>query len=220
MHACYYINLYTFIFVRRECQLRKCIPPPTPEAPVSTSQSTPETPLQSQTTTVPLSTADPDWSDQDLTVLGLLFGPLWQKAKECEMSSKPHQFKSAGMRKLMQTIWKKTCDLDLNAGEFTTERKKTLKFDGAALLDLVGKYRANPKARTQFRGRVQHAVKVHYDSLPSAYQPRDKSMPLHQHWTMVRNAIRPPPPPRQQLMRDATAKTQRRLVLNDTENQQ
>lgn len=93
------------------------------------------------------------------------------------------------MRKLINTIWQKTCDCDLKAGEFTTKKGSKVEFDGAALLDLVSKYRVNPKARDRFRGRVQHATKLHYDSQPKVYQPFYKGMPLHEYWENIRRAV-------------------------------
>ena len=138
--------------------------------------------------------------------MGLLFGPLWDKAKQCEATSRPKSLKASAMMKEMNSIWQRTCNLDLQDGRFTLKKNSKIMFDGTALLDVVSRYRANPKARARFRGQIRHSVRVHYDSLPTEYKPQDKALPLYKYWTAVRIAIRPPPVPRAQLMREAKAK--------------
>ena len=203
--VCLQINFKICCAIRSQCQLQTLM---TPDVAVSTRQprtptTVPRCQLQSLTTPVPPSIADPDWSDQDLAVLSLLFGPLWRKAKECEVSSRPQQFKSAGMRKLMKNIWQKTCALKLKDGKFTTRKGIKIEFDGGTLLKLVTKYRVNPKNRNRFCGRIQHATKLHYDSLPKLYQPHYKNMPLHEYWEKIRKVVGPPDLSRVKLMRQA-----------------
>ena len=146
-----------------------------------------------------------DWSDQDLAVLGLLFGPLWQAAKDCEASSRPHSLKVANIAKLFHKSWNKT-GVKLKTGRYVGLKARRHRFSGKALLLIVNKYRSNTKGRTQFKKRVDQALRQHYVSLPEAYQPADASTPLHEHWESVKVAVRPPPPARTTLMRESKVK--------------
>ena len=169
-------------------------------ASVTPARSVPTCQLQSVTT---MNESYPDWSDQDLAVLGLLFGPLWVKAKECEASSRPRGLTCMAMEKLFQKSWDSACDVKLKEGLYVTVRARRHRFNGKALIDLVAKYRSNTKARTRFLEHVAQTLRGHYESLSEIYRPKDTSTPLHEHWSSARAAIRPPPHPRVQLMRDA-----------------
>ena len=182
-------------------------------------QSVAVTPRRCQLQSVCATTPTLKYTVQELAVMGLLFGPLWDKAKQCEATSRAKSLKTFTMRTLMHSIWQKTCDLDLQDGRFTLKKNRKIVFDGSALIDVVSRYRSDTKARARFRGRIQHSVKMHYDSLPPEYQPRDKGLPLYKHWAAIRNAIRPPPVPRVQLMREAKAKASLIISKNiDSEN--
>ena len=88
-----------------------CVGPCTPIQAVPPHQLSPVTPLEAARTcqlpSVSLCAVDDlDWSSQDLAVLGLLFGPLWEKVKQCEASSRPINFKTANMQNLFKSSWR------------------------------------------------------------------------------------------------------------------
>lgn len=146
----------------------------------------------------------PQWTEQDLAVLGLIFDTCWEKALACEASSRPMKLKAAAMCKLLQKRWM-ACRVSLQAGLHTKKKSARYVFDGHSVLELVRKYRSNTKARDVFVGQVKFAVQKHYESMHWAYQPPDMNKPLHEHWAVIVAASRPKVS-RAKLMRQAKKK--------------
>ena len=62
------------------------------------------------------------WTDQDIAVLGMVFGVCWNRALECEASSRPNKSKPPAMRKLLQDCWK-PCKAKLKVGLHTKQNQ-------------------------------------------------------------------------------------------------
>ena len=152
----------------------------------------------------------PQWTEQDLAVLGLIFGTCWEKALVCEASSRPMNLKASAMRKLLKERWQ-SCRVRLQPGLYIKKQCRRHLFDGHSVLELVRKYRSNTKARDVFVGQIKFAVQKHYESMHWAYQPQDMNKPLHEHWAVLVAASRPKFS-RAKLMRQTKQKLQTKMT--------
>ena len=59
-------------------------------------------------------------TEQDIAVIGMIFGACWNKALACEASSRPVNLKASAMNKLLKECWK-PCQVKLKAGLHTKQ---------------------------------------------------------------------------------------------------
>ena len=131
-----------------------------------------------------------DWSVQDVAVLSLLLYH-WQEAKDIQATKQPMNLKFSALVKILQSKWK-PCRVKLSSGQHVRKvRKDQYNFDGRSLLELVKTYRSNPKGRIKFLSHVRYMACQYYDSVPEAFQPADRDMPIHLYWCKAATTFRP-----------------------------
>ena len=71
---------------------------------------------------------------------------------------------------MLNSKWK-VCRVQLKSGQHTRKVRNRYDFDGRSLLELVSKYRANPKARSKFLSHLRYMSNEYYSSMHEAFQP-------------------------------------------------
>ena len=130
-----------------------------------------------------------DWTTQDVAVLSLIFYH-WQEAKDIEVRKQPLNLKSSDLVKILNSKWK-VCRVQLKSGQHTRKVRNRYDFDGRSLLELVSKYRANPKARSKFLSHLRYMSNEYYSSMHEAFQPANRGMPIHLYWAKAVTTFRP-----------------------------
>lgn len=123
-------------------------------------------------------------------MLGLVFYH-WDEAKDIEARKQPLNLKSAALVKMLKCKWK-PCGKRLTAGQYVRKVcRSRYDFDGRSLLELVAKYRANPKGHGKFLSHVQFKARQYFDSVPEEFRPDNRDDPIHLYWSKARTAFRP-----------------------------
>ena len=105
----------------------------------------------------------PNWSNQDVAVLRLLFC-VWNRAAKCEATSQASSFKASFLKKIMKAEWKPS-GVRLHEGQHIRQVSGRYEFDGASLLTVVKKYRANPKGRARLLQMLIFKGREYYESI-------------------------------------------------------
>lgn len=137
-----------------------CSPTSKPQVPLQDMTNRPSPVRRSVTHTL----FPPDTealSEQDVAVLCLLFFRCWEAAKRCEATQQPLALKSASIVRLVKKQWK-PCGVRLQEGKYTKRVSNRHDFDGQALLQLVAKYRSNPKGRAQMHDELRTRLREYY----------------------------------------------------------
>ena len=105
----------------------------------------PVPPCQLQSVTRRLELHVEKWSTQDVAVLRLLFC-VWDRAAACEATAQPLALKTSFLKKILKAEWEPS-GVRLHAGQHVRLVSGRYEFDCKSLLEVVSKYRANPKGR-------------------------------------------------------------------------